>query len=118
MASYLIDNYSIRQWSSRSAGQGSAGVALTGIYLYEGDVRRGQVYFYPDTVALQPPIHREDKQQILLSFNMSQFPGTLAMLEQGPVTLFFNSVTDAGIATVRVPPTDLVIGEAVSTKAG
>ena len=118
MASYLIDNYSIRQWSSRSAEQASSGVAFAGIYLYNGDVRRGQVYFYPDGVDLLPPTLREDKHQILLNFNMSQLPGTLTMLEQGPVTVFFNSVTDAGLTTVRVPPKGQAIGEAVSTEAG
>lgn len=117
MAKYLVDNFSIRQWSSRSTEQGSSGVALTGIYLYEGNVRRGQVYFYPDTVELRPPVHRRDKHQILLSFNMSQLSGTLAMLERGPATLFYNSVTDAGITTVRVAPVVPVIGEAVSTEA-
>lgn len=118
MASYIIDNYAVRQWSSRSPEQASNGVALSGIYLYNGDDRRGQIYFYPDNVGLRPPTYREDKHQILLSFSMSQFSGTLAMLEQGPVTVFFNSVTDAGITTVRVPPTAPTIGTAVSTDAG
>ena len=118
MASYLIDNYSIRQWSSRSPEQASNGVALAGIYLYKGDARRGQVYFYPDGVELRPPTYREDKHQILLNFNMSQLPGTITMLEQGLVTVFYNSETDAGLTTVRVPPVETAIGEAVSTEAG
>jgi hypothetical protein len=112
MASYTVDNYAVRQWSSRSTGLENTGIPITGIYLYEGDERRGQIYFYPDGLELRPPAHNADKNQIMLSFGMCQFQGTVAMLERGLVRIFYNSISDSGIASVRLPQLAWEIGEA------
>jgi len=112
MASYSVDNYSVRQWSSRSTGPENTGIPITGIFLYEGDERRGQIYFYPDGLELRPPVYNGEKNQILLSFGMCQYQGTVAMLDRGPVRIFYNSTSDSGIASVRVPQLDPELGEA------
>ena len=103
MTSYFVDNYSVRQWSSRSTGLENTGIPITSIYLFEGDERRGQICFYPDGLELRPPVQNADKNQILLSFGMCQYQGTVAMLDRGLVRIFYNSPSDAGIASVRVP---------------
>ena len=116
MAEYRIDNYAVRQWSSRSASQGNSGVAIAGIYLYEGKRRRGHIYFYSDETKLNPPIHRSTEEQILLNFNLSQFEGTLTMLAgSAELLLFYRSSTDAGLLALRQSVNGL-IGTPVSTE--
>ena len=106
MAEYLIDNYAIRQWSSRSTNRPDSGVVVAGIYLYEGDMRRGHIYFYAGESELRAPIHRQSEEQILLNFNLSQFEGTLAMLaSDAPIHLFYHSAGDAGLVAKRQAPT-------------
>ena len=46
MATYKIDKYSVRIWSSRKTNNLSPGTALAGIYLYEGNKYRGYAYFF------------------------------------------------------------------------
>ena len=104
MVEYKIDNFALRQWSSRSTAMGSAGVAVAGIYLFEGNQYRGYVYFYPDGTDLRAPVHRAEQKQIQLCFNLCQLDSTLRMLtDHSPVTLYFQSQTDAGLKVGRDP---------------
>ncbi|MCB0045728.1 MAG: hypothetical protein KDD92_09880 [Caldilineaceae bacterium] len=104
MIEYQIDNFAIRHWATRSTNNDSPGVAVAGIYLYEGETYRGYIYFYPDGTDLRPPADRREQGQIQLAFNLSQLDSTLRMLEnRSPVTLYYRSQTDAGIKVGRDP---------------
>lgn len=101
---YPIDNFAVRQWSSRSTSRGSAGVAVAGIYLYEGDSYRGYIYFYPDGTALRAPLVKLDEGQVQLHFNLSQMRDTIEMLNSDEkVSVFFASSTDAGLKFGKDP---------------
>ncbi len=104
MVEYTIDNFAVRHWAGRSTKPGSPGVAVTGIYLFEGDAYRGYVYFYPDGTDLRAPALKRDQGQIQLCFNLSQLDSTLAMLHNNnPVTLYYQSQTDAGLKAGKDP---------------
>lgn len=101
---YPIDNIAVRQWSSRSTDNGSAGVAVAGIYLFQGQTYRGYIYFYPDGTALRAPAVNLAKGQIQLHFNLSQMRDTLDMLDRNEtVSVFFASSTDAGLKFGKDP---------------
>ena len=102
MAEYQIDNIALRQWSSRSLP--NPGVALAGIYLFEGDEYRGYAYFYADGAELKRPSHNGAIGRVHLHFNMSQYESVLDMLRnESPVTLYFKSYTDAGLRCGKDP---------------
>gem|GEM_PF-1252558 len=116
MAEYQIDNIALRQWSSRSLP--SPGVAMAGIYLFEGDEYRGYAYFYADGAELKRPSYNEAMGRVHLHFNISQHESVLDMLRnESPVTLYFKSYMDAGLrcgkdpfappAPISEPPTEL-----------
>lgn len=102
MAEYQIDNIALRHWSSRSMQ--NPGVALAGIYLFEGDEYRGYAYFYAEGTELKRPSYDEAAGRIYLHFNISQYANVLdALRSESPVTLYFNSYTDAGLRCGKDP---------------
>ena len=101
---YPIDSIAVRQWSSRSTNGGSTGVAVAGVYLFEGETYRGYIYFYPDGTELRPPAINLAQGQIQLHFNLSQYNSTLDLLHnEGAVALYYASSTDAGLKTGKDP---------------
>jgi hypothetical protein len=58
MATYTIDTYHVRLWSSRPTTDLNPDIAVAGIFLYEGgfegDQFRGYAYFYPDGTRKSP----------------------------------------------------------------
>lgn len=108
---YPIDNIAVRQWSSRSTNGGSTGVAVAGVYFFQGETYRGYVYFYPDGTELHPPAINLGQGQIQLHFNLSQYVSTLELLHNGQaVTLYYASSTDAGLKTGRDPFANPLVG--------
>jgi hypothetical protein len=103
-ATYNIDSYSVRLWSSRPTTNLNPGVAVAGIYLYEGGVYRGYAYFYPDGTPLSQPVIDAANGQVFVSFNLSQLGPVLQMLrEEKPVYLYEFGVTNAGLMTGSEP---------------
>ena len=104
MPSFNIDTYAVRMWSSRPTTNLNPGVAVAGIYLYEGITYRGYVYFFPDGTALAPPVYNSTTDQAFLHFNLSQFPATVELLRsEEPVYLYYFSATNAGLYTGQEP---------------
>lgn len=102
MTEYQIDSFSLRQWSSRTLP--SPGVALAGIYLFEEDQYRGDIYFYADGTDLKRPNHDDITGRIHLHCSIAQYAITLDMLRnESSVVLYFNSRTDAGLRSGRDP---------------
>jgi len=105
MTEHQIDSFSLRQWSSRTMQ--SPGVAMAGIYLFEGDQYRGDVYFYADGTDLNRPSYDDITERIHLHCNITQYGITLDILRnESLVTLYFNSYTDAGLRSGRDPFAD------------
>lgn len=103
-ATYTIDTYSVRLWSSRPTTNLSPGVAVAGIYLYEQGNYRGYAYFYPDGTPLAPPVINSANGFIALHFNLSQLAAVLQLLrEERPVYLYEFGVTNAGLMTGGEP---------------
>ena len=104
MATYTIDTYSVRMWSSRPTTNLNPGVAVAGIYLYEAGTYRGYVYFFPDGTPLAPPVIDSTNGRIFVHFNLSQFAGVAQMLrEEKPIYLYEFGVTNAGLMTGSEP---------------
>jgi hypothetical protein len=103
-ATYNIDTYSVRLWSSRPATNLNPGVAAAGIYLYQGGVYRGYAYFYPDGTPLPQPVINGASGQVFVSFNLSQLGPVLAMLrEEKPIYLYEFGTSNAGLMTGDEP---------------
>lgn len=104
MASFEIDGYSIRLWSSRSTTSTSSGVAVAGIYLYERNTYRGYVYFFPDGTALSPPVEDSTNGRVFLHLNLSQFHATMEIMRtEEPIFLYYVSPTHAGLRSGKEP---------------
>lgn len=104
MATYTIDDYSVRLWSSRPTTDLNPGIAVAGIYLYEGGVYRGYAYFFPDGTALAPAVVDSANGQIFVHFNLSQLGPVLEMLrEETPIYLYEFGVGNAGLMTGGEP---------------
>jgi len=104
-ATYVIDSYSVRMWSSRPTTDLNPGVAVAGIYLYQAGAYRGYAYFFPDGTPLAPPVIDAVNGQVFVHYNLSQLVGVLAMLrEETPVYLYEFGGSNAGLAT-GVEPT-------------
>ena len=98
MAEYNIDGYAIRQWSTRPTTNLSPGVAVAGIYLYQGNTYRGYVYFFPDGTNLAPPVFDSSNGRIFLHFNLSQFHATMEILrEEKPIYVYYLSPSNAAL---------------------
>jgi hypothetical protein len=103
-ATYNIDTYEVRMWSSRSTTNLNPGIAVAGIYLYQGGVYRGYAYFYPDGTPLSPPVIDAGNGRVFVHFNLSQFEGVLQILrEEKPVYLYEFGATNAGLMTGSEP---------------
>jgi hypothetical protein len=103
-ATYNIDSYSVRLWSSRPTTNLSPGVAVAGIYLYEGGVYRGYAYFYPDGTPLAPAVIDAANGQVFVHFNLSQLGPVLMMLrEEKPIYLYEFGPDNAGLMTGSEP---------------
>ncbi len=104
MPSFKIDGYSVRMWSSRPTTNLNPGVAVAGIYLYQGGKYKGYVYFFPDGTPLAPPVYHSSTQQAFLHFNLSEFHATVDLLRsEDPIYLYYYSPTHAGLYTGREP---------------
>ncbi len=104
MTTYNITNYSVRMWSSRPTTDHSPGVAVAGVYLYEGGSYRGYAYFFPDGTALAPAVIDAANGRIYVHFNLSQLHPVLQMLrEEKPIYLYEFGVTNAGLMTGLEP---------------
>lgn len=104
MPAYKISSYSVRMWSSRPTTNLSPGVAVAGIYLYEGDSYRGYVYFYPNGTPLASPVFHSSTNQAFLHFNLSELESTIDLLRtEEPVYLYYFSPSNAGLYTGKEP---------------
>lgn len=104
MPAYNIDSYSVRMWSSRPTTDLSAGVAVAGIYLYEGSDYRGYIYFYPDGTPLAPPVFDSSTNLVFLRFNLSELDPTMDLLRnEKPVYLYYFNPGNAGLYTGKEP---------------
>jgi hypothetical protein len=104
MAEYKVDAYAARMWSSRSTTNLSPGVAVAGIYLYQGSNYKGYAYFFPDGTPLAPAVHDATAGRVFIHLNLSQFAATLEMLrEESPIYVYFVSPTNAAIRTGQEP---------------
>lgn len=108
MAQFKVDGYALRLWSSRATTHLNAGVAVAGIYLYEGDTYRGYVYFFPDGTQLAPPVFDDEKGRVFLHLNLSQFQAAMNILRnEEPIFIFYGSESHAALFSGREP-----VGEA------
>jgi hypothetical protein len=80
MTDYAIDGYALRMWSTRPTTDLNPGVAVAGIYYYQGSRYRGYVYFFPDGTPLAAPIHDAANGRVFLHFNLSQLHAVLDVL--------------------------------------
>ncbi|MGD9703191.1 MAG: hypothetical protein AB7Q42_10645 [Acidimicrobiia bacterium] len=104
MASYVIDTYSVRIWSSRPTTNLNPGVAVAGIYLYQGGTYRGYAYFFPDGTPLAPPVINAGTGQVFVHYNLSQFDSIVQMLrEEKPIYLYEFGATNAGLMSGSEP---------------
>jgi hypothetical protein len=100
MAEFTIDGYASRTWSSRPTTNLSPGVAVSGIYLYEGATYRGYIYFFPDGTPLAPPVFDSTSGRVFIHVNLSQLSGVLDLLRyEKPVYIYYLSPTNAGLRT-------------------
>ncbi len=82
----------------------SPGIAVAGIYLYEGNTYRGYIYFFPDGTALAPPVEDSASGRVFLYFNLSQFHATMEMLRtEEPIYLYYVSPTQAALRSGKEP---------------
>lgn len=104
MATYTIDSYAVRMWSSRPTTNLSPGVAVAGIYLYEGRTYRGYVYFFPDGTPLADPVIDSANGRVYIHYNLSQLTPVMQMLrEEKPIWLFEFGATNAGLMSGLEP---------------
>lgn len=108
MATFKIDKYSVRIWSSRKSNNLSPGTALAGIYLYEGSKYRGYAYFFADDTPLAPPVYHSSTGQVFVHYNLSQFDAVLDLVRnEKPIYLYYSNPSNAGLKTSTEP-----VGEA------
>ncbi|HWI93038.1 MAG TPA: hypothetical protein VNT20_17295 [Flavisolibacter sp.] len=98
MAEFLIDGYALRQWSSRSTTNLNPGVAVAGIYLYQGASYRGYIYFFPDGTQLAAPVFDAANGRVFLHFNLCQLHETMEMLRtEKPLYVYYNDINNAAL---------------------
>lgn len=108
MPMYPIDHYQVRLWSSRPTTVLNPGIAVAGIFLFEGGIDdpqfRGYAYFYPDGTALAPAVIDDVNGVIAVHYNLSQFTAVLQLLrEERPVWLYGFDPDHAGLQTGAEP---------------
>lgn len=102
MTNYQIDSFALRQWSSRTMP--NKGVAMAGVYLYEGDDYCGDIYFYANGTDMKRPSHEANTGRIHLHFDIAQYTIVLDMLRnEEAIVLYFNSSSDAGLHSGKNP---------------
>ena len=80
------------------------GIAVAGVYLYEGGAYRGYAYFFPDGTPLAPAVIDATNGRVFVHFNLSQLAGVLQLLrEEKPVYLYEFGVSNAGLMTGSEP---------------
>jgi hypothetical protein len=83
LATYELDTYHVRLWSSRPTTELDPGIGVAGIYLYEAGTYRGYAYFLPDGTPLAPAVI----DAVNVHFSLSQLTGVLQLLrEERPST--------------------------------
>jgi len=98
MAEFLIDGYAFRQWSSRPTTNLNPGVAVAGIYLYQGHNYRGYIYFFPDGTPLAPAVFDSVNGRVFLHLNLCQLQGTMDMVRtEKPLYVYYNDGTNAAL---------------------
>lgn len=103
MTTFRIDGYAVRLWSSRRTTNLSPGTAVAAIYLYEGNIFRGHILFFPDGTPLSPPSEHPNSR-IFLNFNLCQFEATIETLRnESPIYLDYYSSTNAALRTGKEP---------------
>jgi hypothetical protein len=103
-ATYQIDTYAVRMWSSRPTTNLDAGVAAAVISLFEAETFRGYAYFYPDGTPLADPVIDTTNGAVFAHFNLSQLDGVLQMLrEEKPLSLHEFGITNAGLMSGGEP---------------
>jgi hypothetical protein len=105
MPEFPVDGYAFRQWSSRPTTNLNPGVAVAGVYLYQGANYRGYIYFFPDGTPLAAPVYDAANGRVFLHVNLSQFQGTMEMLRtEKPLYVYYNDVSNAALRS-GVEPT-------------
>jgi hypothetical protein len=103
-ATYQIDAYAVRMWSSRPTTNLNPGVAVAGIYLFEAGTFRGYAYFFPDGTPLADAVIDSTNGAVFVHFNLSQLDGVLQMLrEEKPLYLYEFGITNAGLMSGGEP---------------
>jgi len=104
MAEFLVDGYATRIWSSRPTTNLSPGVAVAGIYLYEGANYRGYAYFFPDGTPLAAPVFDSANGRVFIHLNLTEFAAVLDLLRnEKPVYVYYLSPTNAALRTGMEP---------------
>lgn len=104
MPEFTVDGYALRLWSSRPTTNLNPGVAVAGIYLYEGNTYRGYAYFFPDGTPLAPPVLDSASGRIFLHFSMSQFHAVMDMVRnEKPLYLYYYAPTNAALRSGQEP---------------
>jgi hypothetical protein len=104
MPEYAVDGYALRMWSSRPTTNLSPGVAVTGIYLYEGNTYRGYVYFFPDGTPLAPPVLDAAAGRVFLHYNLSEFHAVMDVVRnEKPLYLYYLSPSNAALRSGQEP---------------
>src|SRR5262249_10232137 len=96
--------YALRLWSSRPTTNLSPGVAVAGIYFYEGKTYRGYVYFFPDGTQLAPPVLDSANGLIFLHCNLCQFHAVMEMVRsEKPLYAYYLGPTNAALRSGTEP---------------
>jgi hypothetical protein len=104
MPEYAVDGYALRLWSSRPTTNLSPGVAVAGIYLYEGTTYRGYLYFFPDGTPLAPPVFDSANGRIFIHLNLSQFEAVSEIVRtEKPLYVYYQSPTNAALRSGQEP---------------
>jgi len=104
MPEYPVDGYALRMWSTRPTTNLNPGVAVAGIYLYEGNTYRGYIYFFPDGTPLAPPVLDATGGKIYLHFNLSQLDAVMdTVRNEKPLYVYFQSPTNAALRSGQEP---------------
>lgn len=80
MPSYEIDGYQIRVYSSRSTSNVDTSRSDTLVFVYDGNVYRGALRFYPDGTDLPAGSHDAERGRVKIHLNLSQFAGVMDTL--------------------------------------
>lgn len=105
MPEFEIDGYAFRQWSSRPTTNLNPGVAVAGVYVYQGAIYRGYIYFFPDGTPLAPAVYDGVNGRVFLHLNLCQLQGTMDMLRtEKPLYVYFNDASNAALRS-GVEPT-------------